>query len=138
MPTHSKEQHLPFKQMDTTTIFFICIQSCVWPHSDQVFWQNPCSGWNSRIDLVVALEYNLFQLCSNTEKISVRLIRFRRSYIKWTAARSNQPHKLHSIFTWCVLRCSKWPRSFFCSCFFPMIVYLLNLFCWTHFLLACC
>ena len=41
-----------------------------------------CSGCNSGIDLVVALEYTFFQLCSNVEQISVRLARFRRSYVK--------------------------------------------------------
>ena len=32
--------------------------------------------------LVVALEYTFFQLSSNVEQISVRLARFRRSYVK--------------------------------------------------------
>ena len=32
--------------------------------------------------MVVALEYNFFQLCSNAEQISVRLARFKRSYAK--------------------------------------------------------
>ena len=41
-----------------------------------------CSGPNSGIDLVVNLEYTLFQLCSNAEQISVTLTRFRRSYVK--------------------------------------------------------
>ena len=46
------------------------------------FGKNPCSGCNSGTDLVVALEYTFFQLCSNAEQISVRLARFRRSYVK--------------------------------------------------------
>ena len=85
IPTHSKEQHLPFNQMGTTTIFSFVYQSCVWSHSDQLFWQNSCSGWNSGIDLVVALEYTFFQLCSSAEQISVRLARFKRSYVKRAA-----------------------------------------------------
>ena len=104
-------------------------QSCVWPRSDPFFWQNPCSGCNSGIDLVVALEYTFFQLCSNVEQISVWLTRCKRNYVKHPAGCcSNQPHKLHSVFAWYALRCSKWPRFFFCSCLPPMIVYLRNLF----------
>ena len=62
--------------------FVIRILSCVRPRSDSFFWQNPCSGCNSGIDLVVTLEHTFFQLCSNAKKISVRLARFRRSYVK--------------------------------------------------------
>ena len=82
IPTHPAEQHLRFTQTGTTIIFSFRYQSCVWPRSDPFFWQNPCSGCNSGIDLVVALEYTFFQLCSNVEQISVRLARFRRSYVK--------------------------------------------------------
>ena len=32
--------------------------------------------------MVAAIEYTFFQLCSNIEQISVRLARFRRSYVK--------------------------------------------------------
>ena len=80
-----EEQHLPFKQTGTNTIFSLEYQSCVWACSDPFFCQNPCSGCNSGIDLVVALEYTFFQLCSNAEQISVRLARFRRSYVKCPA-----------------------------------------------------
>ena len=44
-----------------------------------------CSGCNSGIDLFVTLKYTFFQLCSNAEQISVRLARFRRSYVKHRA-----------------------------------------------------
>ena len=44
-----------------------------------------CFGSNSGIDLVVALEYTFFQLCSNAKQISVRLARSRRSYVKGPA-----------------------------------------------------
>ena len=47
--------------------------------------KNPCSGCDSGIDLVVALECIFFQLCSNAEQIYVRLARFRRSYVKPSA-----------------------------------------------------
>ena len=41
-------------------------QSCTWPHSDPFSWRNPCSGCNSGIDLVAALEYTFFAPCSNS------------------------------------------------------------------------
>ena len=44
-----------------------------------------CSGCNSGIDLFVTLKYTFFQLCSNDEQSSVRLARFRRSYVKHRA-----------------------------------------------------
>ena len=40
---------------------------------------------NSEIDLVVALKYTFFQLCSNAEQIFVRLARFKRSSVKCPA-----------------------------------------------------
>ena len=86
-----EEQHLPFKQMGTTTVFSFGYQSCDWPRSGSFFWQNPCSGCNSGIDLVVALKYTFFQLCSNVEQISVRLARFRRSYVKRPAVVLTSP-----------------------------------------------
>ena len=66
--------------MGTTTIFSLGHQSCTWPRY-YPFWQNPCSGCNSGIDLVVVLEYTFFQLCSNAEQISARLARFGRSFV---------------------------------------------------------
>ena len=82
---HPEEQHLPFKQTRTTIIFSFIYQSCIWPRSDPLFCQNPCSGCNSEIDLVVALKYTFFQLCSKAEQISVKLCqldRFRRRSVK--------------------------------------------------------
>ena len=67
---HPKEQHLPFKQTRTNIIFSFGYQSCTWPRSGPFCWQNPCSGCNSGIDLVVVLQYTFFQLCSNTKQIS--------------------------------------------------------------------
>ena len=60
---HSEEQHLPFKQTGTITIFSLGYQFCVWSRSDPLFRQNPWSGCNSGIDLVVAFEYTFFELC---------------------------------------------------------------------------
>ena len=65
--------------------FVIRIQSCVRPRSDSFFWQNRCSGYNSGIDLVVAVGYTFFQFCSNAEQISARLVRLRRIYVKRAA-----------------------------------------------------
>ena len=82
---HPEEQHLPFKQTRTTIIFSFIYQSCIWPRSDPLFCQNPCSRCNSEIDLVVALKYTFFQLCSKAEQISVKLCqldRFRRRSVK--------------------------------------------------------
>ena len=82
IPTHPEEQQLPFKQTGTTTIFSFGYQSYVWSRSDPFFWQNPCSGCNSGIDLVVALECTFFQLCVNAKQISVSLARFKRGYVQ--------------------------------------------------------
>ena len=91
IPTYPEEQHLTFKQTGTTTIFSFGYQSCVWPRSHPFFRQNPCSGCNSGIDLLVALEYTLFQLCSNAEKF---LLGWQDSEEAMHYCRSNQPHKL--------------------------------------------
>ena len=72
---HSSKRVPPlFFHSDTNPVFGL-----VRSHS---FRQNPCSGCNSGIDLVVAFEYTFFQLCHNAEQISVRLAGFRRSYVK--------------------------------------------------------
>ena len=65
--THPEEQHLSFKQTGSTIIFSFGCQFCVWPSSDPLFCQNPCCGCNSGNDLVVALKYSFFQICSNAE-----------------------------------------------------------------------
>ena len=122
IPTHPEEQHLTFKQTGTTTIFSFGYQSCVWPRSHPFFRQNPCSGCNSGIDLLVALEYTLFQLCSNAKKF---LLDWQDSEEAMHYCRSNQPHKLHSVFAWCALHYSEWPC---CSYLSLMLVYLYDLF----------
>ena len=83
---HPEEPHLPFKQTGNTIIFSFRYNSCTWPLSDPFCWQNPWSGCNSGIDLVVALKYTFFQLCSNTKKIFVKLARFKRNYVNHRAA----------------------------------------------------
>ena len=67
---HLEKQHLSFKQTRTTTIFSLGYQSCTWLLSSPVCRQNPCSGCNSKIDLVIVLEYTNLELCFNTEQIS--------------------------------------------------------------------
>ena len=77
--------------------FFIWIPSCVWPRCDPFLRQNPWSGCNSRIDLVVALEYAFFQLCSNAKQIFVRLTRFRRSYVNYPVVVLTSPTSYKSF-----------------------------------------
>ena len=113
-------------------------QSCVWPRSDPFFWQNPCSGCNSGIDLVVALEYTFFQLCSNVEQISVRLARFRRSYIKRPAVVLTS-HTSYTVFLLDV-RCAVQSGhvSFFAAVCLWWYCFCVTYFCWTYLLLECC
>ena len=51
----------------TTTIFSFGYLSCTWPRSAPFCRQNPSSGCNSGINLVVAFEYTFVQICSNAE-----------------------------------------------------------------------
>ena len=128
IPTHPEEQHLLFKQTGTTTIFSFGYQSCVWPRSDPFFWLNPCSGCNSRIDLVVALEYIFFQLRSNAGQISVRLARLRRRYGKSPAVILTSPTSYTAFLLDVRYAVQSGHVPFFGSCFSLMIVYLRNLF----------
>ena len=69
--------HIPWRITSTNQTneshhhFFISKPILTWPHFGPFFWQNPCSGCNSGIDLVVVLEYTFLQLCFNTEQISL-------------------------------------------------------------------
>ena len=122
---HPEEQHLPFKQTGTITIFSFRYQSCAWPPSSPFYWQNPCSLCKREIDLVVVLEYTFFQLCFNVEQIS-RYTRFRRNYVN-RHCRSDQPlSKLYCFSAWFAL--FKAAKFLFCSCLSPMIVHLCKLF----------
>ena len=78
--------------------------------------------------MVVAFEYTFFQLCSNTEQISVRLARFRRSYEKRSAAAltSDTSYTAFLIDVRCAFQSGQVP--FFLQLFVPMIQYLRNLF----------
>ena len=125
---HHAEQHLPFKETGTTNIFSFRYQSCVWPRYDPFFWQNPCSGCNSGIDLVVALEYTFFQLCSHIEQISVRLARFRGNSVKRPAVVLTSHTSYTGFFLDVRSTVQSGHVSFFCSCLPPMIMYLRNLF----------
>ena len=58
---------------------------------------------------------------------SLRFTRFRRSYVNHTAIVLTNHCQSYTAFLLDV-RCSKLARSFFCSCLFPMIVHLRNLF----------
>ena len=59
----------PFFYSDTNPVFGHV-------RSNPFVWQKPCSGCNSGIYLVFALEYTFLQLCSN---VGQRFARFRRS-----------------------------------------------------------
>ena len=84
---------------------------------------------NSATDLLVFPEFMFFQLSFNTKK-SLRLTRFRRSYVNCTAVVLINHCQRYTAFLLDV-RCSKWPRSFFCSCLSLMIMHLHNLFLWS-------
>ena len=113
--------------MGTTIIFSFIHQSCVWPRFDPFFWQNPCSGCKSGIDLVIALKYTFFQLCSNAKQIYDRLVRLRRSSVKRTAVVVTS-HTNHKRFCLMCAALFKVAMFLFCSCLSPMIAYLRNLF----------
>ena len=86
------------------------------------------SGCNSGIDLVVTLEYTFFLLYSNAEQISVRLARFRRSYVKGPAVvlTSRTSYTAFLLDVSCAVQSGH--VSFFCNCLSPTIVYLRNIF----------
>ena len=62
-----------------------------------------------------------------TPNKSLRFTRFKRSYVNRPAVVLTNHCQSYTAFL-LEKRCSKWPRSFFCSCWSPMIVYLRNLF----------
>ena len=136
--THLEELRLTFKQTGNSTIFSFGYQSCVWPCSDPFFRQNPCSGCNSGIDLVVALEYTFFQLCSKAEQISVRLTRFRRSYLKHPVVvlTSRTSYTVFLLGSRCAVQRGHFP-SFAAVCPRQECI-CVTYFCWTHILLKCC
>ena len=62
-----------------------------------------------------------------TPNKSLRFTRFRKSYVNCTAVILTNHCQSYTAFL-LDLRCSKWPRSFFCSRLSPMIVHLRNIF----------
>ena len=79
--------------------------------------------------LVAALEYTSFRLCSNAKQISVRLARFRRSYVVNRLGVVLVNHTSYTDFlvdVCCAVQSGCVP--FFCSCLSPVIVHLCNLF----------
>ena len=89
----NRREQPPFFHSDTNT----------WPCSGPFCWQNPCSGCNSGTDWFAALEYILFQLCSNIEQISY-VHKIPKKLCKPPCCGSNQPlSKLHHFFTWYAL-----------------------------------
>ena len=111
---HSNRRNL-FKQTETTTIFSFGYRSCAWPRSGLFSWQKPCSGCNSGIDLVVALEHTFFQPCWNTKQIS-RFTKFRKTTLricKPSYCCSNQSYVAFLLDK----LCSKWPGSCFLHLF---------------------
>ena len=94
----------------------------------QFFWQNPCPSCNSRIDLVVALEHNFFQLYANAEQISAWLARFRRSYLKrrGVVLSSHTSYTVFLVDVCCAVQSGH--VISFGSCLSTLILYLRNLF----------
>ena len=78
--------------------------------------------------LVVVLEYTFFGFYSNTEQISVKLARFRRSYVNrpGVVLTSHTSYTAFLLNVRCAVQSSRAP--FFCSCLSSMIVHLRNLF----------
>ena len=111
--------------MGTTTIFSFKYQSCIWPRSGPFCWKNLYSGCSNGIDLVVALDILYFTFAPRVNK-SFRFTTFKRSYVNHPTLVLTNYCQICAAFLLHV-RCSKWPRSFFCSCLAPMIANLCNL-----------
>ena len=121
--THPEEQHLPLKQMRTTTIFFIWIP--ILQLATLIFFVKTVKLiW---LLFLTVLSFNFVP----TPGKSLKFTRFRRSYTQHPVVVLTNNCQRYTVFLLDV-RCSKWPRSFFCS---PMIVQLRF---WTHLLLECC
>ena len=131
IPTYLQQQHLPFKQRGTTTIFSFGYQFCVLPRPEPFFWQNSCFGCNRGIDLVVGFEYTFFQICFNAEQIFVRVARFRRSYVKSAAVvLNNDPsYTAFLLDVRCALQGVHVP-------FFPAVCHRWQCICITYFCYA--
>ena len=82
--THTVKNKITIQTNRGHHLFSLRYISCTCSCSDLFCWKNPCSGCNSKTDLVFILEYTFFQLCSNIEK-SLRFTRFRGSYVNHPA-----------------------------------------------------
>ena len=119
--------------METITISLSGYQSCNWSRSGPFCWQNPCSGYNSGLDMVDVLEYTFFQLCCNIERKFIRFTRFIRSYVNHSAIVLTNHCQSYTAFLLDVC-CSKLPCSIFLQLFVPNVVHLRY---WAHLLLKC-
>ena len=115
---HPEEQHLPWNKQEPPP--FVHLDTNTWPCSGPFCWQNPCSGCNSGTDLAVVLEIFAFNK-------SLRFTRLRRSCVNWSAVILTNHCQSYTAFLLGV-HCSKWPCSFFCSCFSTLTVHLHSLF----------
>ena len=122
---HSNRRNL-FKQTETTTIFSFGYRSCAWPRSGLFSWQKPCSGCNSGIDLVVALEHTFFQPCWNTKQIS-RFTKFRKTTLR--ICKPSSVVLIKVMLHFCLISSVQNDQvPVFCTCLSSMIVHLHNLF----------
>ena len=124
---HPEEQHLPFKQMRTTTIFSFRYTNPVLDHV-LVHSANKIQALVATVELIRLFFQNIlsfnFVLIPNK---SLRFTRFKRSYVNLPAVVLTNHRQSYSAFL-LEKRCSKWSRSFFCSCWSPMMESLRNLF----------
>ena len=120
---HPEEQHLPFKQMGSTTIFSFEYQGHVLVNS-----VDKSHVLVVAIQLIWLLLLNIlsFNLVPTPSK-SLRFTRSRGSSLNQTAVILTNDCQSYTAFSLNVL-CSKWPISFFCSSLSPMIVHLCNIF----------
>ena len=80
------------------------------------------------VELIGLLFLNIFSLnFAPALNKCFRFTRFRRSYVNRPAVVLTNHCQSHTAFLLDV-HCLKWPRSFFCSCLYPMTVDLRNLF----------
>ena len=124
---HPKEQHLPFKQTGTTTMFSFGYQSCTWPRSNPFCWQTHVLFVTVELIWLLFLNILSFNFVPTPSKC-LRLKRFRKSYV-------NRPdvvltnHTSYTAFLLdvrCAVQCGHVPFS--CSCWSPLLGHLCNLF----------
>ena len=92
---------------------FFHSDSNTWPCFGLFSWLNPCTGCNSRTDLVLAFELYSFNFISKPNK-SLRFTRFRRSYKKCPAVGLINQCQSYIAFLFDVC-CLKQPLYFFAA-----------------------